>query len=117
MPDPKLVAVMEEIKQVLAKHDLAGLVMISSPSSIEYLHHFPSWVCITINDEGFVRFKSKAVDYPDEATQKKVLQDSVGTIAGFMDTARVQADMLEKLLQQVGKSIKFDHITRRDTPG
>ncbi len=46
MPDPKLLAAMEEIKVVLHKHDIAAVVILSSQTHVEYLHEIsPSWSC------------------------------------------------------------------------
>lgn len=60
---PKLKKAMEEIKSILAKHDIGGVVILHTPNHSEYLCKLnPSYSCIVQTGDQ-IRFRSKLADY------------------------------------------------------
>ena len=62
---PKLRKAMEEIKDVLKKHDIAGFIAIHTPGHVEYSHNLmPSYsACNIDNTTGIVVIKGKLEHY------------------------------------------------------
>ncbi|MFA6058943.1 MAG: hypothetical protein WC756_12145 [Taibaiella sp.] len=59
---PKLKAAMEEIKQILKKHDIAGAIVIHTPGHTEYhLRIDPTYSCARIDGES-IRVKASLKD-------------------------------------------------------
>lgn len=117
MPDPKLKGAMQEIEEILKSHDVAGMVLISSPTSIEFLNFFPTWTCLTFNPQTKeLRLKCKRSDYPNEDSHKRILTDSIGTLMGFIDASRERADAMEQLVIRISQDVRIEHFTRLDPP-
>jgi len=116
MPDPKLKLVAAEIQAVLEKHDVAGWVALSSKTHSEYVYVLsPTWSAITVQQvqEGAaLRLKSLAKDYPDKATQKKHLEDTIGSVLGLMNLAERAHRDLMKLAKMAGEKMDITHIDR-----
>lgn len=66
---PKLKKVMEEIKEILLKHDIAATVALHTPGYAEYLNHItPSYSCATIDElNGKFALKAKKEHFLNEA--------------------------------------------------
>ena len=114
MPDPKLQAIMEEIKPILRKHNVAGLVILASPTHMEHLLELdPPWTCFQYDpDKGFLRVRCKAADYPSRDAQRTVLEASVGTLVGFHDVITKVSSNLDQVLLKIHQSgVLFDHRT------
>lgn len=111
MPDPLIKPVLEEIKAVLARHDMAGLVFVSSRTHIEDLYRLdPSWGCIRNEGKGAIRLKAKIGD----PLQAEALRLSVGTIAGFADAVRVALANLDQVVVDLGKFMELRHRTTEE---
>jgi hypothetical protein len=84
---PKLKTAMQEIKDILSKHDIAGVVVIHTPGHTEYLNKLnPTYSCVKVNGDE-LRFKSKLADYNgDKAAWKKKTTDSVDMMHGISTT-------------------------------
>lgn len=90
---PKLKTAMNEIKQVLKKHDIAGFVMIHSPDGFtEYLNHInPSYSCAFLeNDQLRVRLKTSEVG---RVKAQKLASDTFNMATHFADTIESHAVM------------------------
>lgn len=117
MPDPKLQTAMEEIKTILKKYDIAANVLLASPTHMEFLREFKtSWSMIYVKPGG-IRIRCTRKDFPDAATFKRATEITIGTIAGFADACRNEADQMIRILQAIGKSgVEFDHRTIEEKP-
>lgn len=64
---PKLKKAMEEIKTILKRHDIAGMVVLHTPGHSEYLNHIsPTYSCA--KQEGdMIRFRAKKEDFHNNA--------------------------------------------------
>jgi hypothetical protein len=59
---PKLKKVMEEIKDLLKKNDIAAVVVLHTPGFSEYLLHCgTTYSCCTVNEEG-IRVRAKLIE-------------------------------------------------------
>ncbi len=119
MPDPKLIAVRQEIADVLRKHDVGGIVILNSSSHMEYLVQLDTtWTAIRTEtrDDGAegVRFRLTKADVPDEVQRKQLAKDTIGAIAGTLDVMKYLLEKLDDLLAHAAQSIKFAHISRRE---
>lgn len=71
----KLKVAAEEIKDLLRKHDIAGIVSLHAPGHAEYIVHLnPSYSCAYIYNDNEVRFYAKRADFKntEEHQQKKM---------------------------------------------
>lgn len=120
MPDPLLKTAAAEIEAVLVKHDIAGVVLLSSKTHTEYILHVdPSWSCCFVEntDKGrLLRVRSKRADYPSKEAQNAAINDSVSLIMGLYDTARNTTELLGNVAGQIAKHVEFTHFTRDDNP-
>lgn len=118
MSDPRLKTAMEQIKAVLREHDIAGIVVLNSETSTEYLVHLEtSWTAIRIEDgeRGVgIQFRCTKADIPDDARRKELCRATIGTLAGSIDTMNHIQEGLNYLLAEAGKKIEFSHISRRE---
>ena len=70
----KLKVVAEEIKEILRKHDVAGVVSLHAPGHGEHFIHInPSYSCAYMYNDNEIRFYSKKADYksPEEQLKKQ----------------------------------------------
>lgn len=117
MPDPKVQAAINEIEQVLRRHDLAGVAIVSSPSHTHYLHHIEAtWSCCRMESPHGLRFRCKRADYPTEAEWKETMRISCGLVAGFEHALESSAQQLRRLLLALGKKVGIDHIDVDEGP-
>lgn len=117
--DPKLKAAMEDIKEVLTKHDIAGMVIIQSPTHAEWLNHIsPSWSCAQLEateDGGLlIRVRALAKDYPTPEAHQETVASTAGMIISFSECARKLADNMDKVADMVGKQVGIEHIGKFD---
>lgn len=100
---------MKEIEAVLAKHDLAGIVLIGSQTHSQFSYNLqPSWSCIKTTPDGNIRLLAKAKNPKDV----EALRLTVGTLASFADIFRQGAGQLDGLLGAIGEKAEFKHISR-----
>lgn len=119
MPDPKLQAAAEEIKDIMKKHDIGGLIVLASPTHLEFLHKFdPSWSCASYEViEGLegIRIRCKREDFPSVEAQKKSLEDTVGMMMGIGDHCRNVVEAADKMALFIGNQMGgLSHWSRRD---
>lgn len=118
MPDPKLKTAVAEIEAILAKHDVAGVVLLSSTTHLEYLLELsPSWSCCRWEQhpEGKVlRIKALRADYPSKEAHDLVLKDTVGLIMGFLDGTRGLTANLESVAAKLAEKMDFQHYTQEE---
>lgn len=81
---PKLKKAMEEIKDVLKKHDIAAFVVLHEPSFSEYLNHInPSYSCAFMQDGQF-RVKLKTAELPGGKEQASKLAEGTYNMVNSM---------------------------------
>lgn len=85
---PKLKTAMEEIKAILAKHDIGAMVILHTPGHSEFLNKLnPSYSCI-IQTGDQIRFRSKLADYDgDKQAWEKKTTDSLNLLQCITETA------------------------------
>jgi hypothetical protein len=114
MPDSKLVAAMSEIEAVLNKHDIGAVVLLASPTHIQHLLKVNcSWSCAKLEDDAEGRrlsVYSHHSQFPDKATQKKCVEDTIGMFAGFQTVLGRELENLQRLLAVLGQHVQINHI-------
>jgi len=118
MPDVKLKAAMEEIKTVLKNYDICAIVLLSNQNGMEFLHELTAtWTCARIQEipgGHEIRIKAKREDFPTEEAHYKVLNDTVGTVFGFVDALQYSQEQMMGLAKMLGKHFEITHVTRGD---
>jgi len=111
MSDPNLSLAVGEIKAILGRYDIAGIVAISSKDGTEFLQELsPSWSCSKIiGDE--LRFKAKREDYPSMEAQKEAVTSTTGMIMGFLNVADRLKEDLERVVEMLGKHFDICHVS------
>lgn len=103
---PKLKKAMEEIRQILVKHDIAAFVALHTPGNSEYLNHVnPSYSCAK-HEGDTIRIKAKASDYNGDTDKRnKFISDTANMFHCLSEVVAQNALSLTQL------SIKLDEIT------
>lgn len=83
-----------EIKAILERHDLAGLVIVSSLNDVAFLNKIdPTWSCAWMEESGpdgqvTVRIRSQIKEYGgDKERQKIEVEGTTGMFISFMNWA------------------------------
>lgn len=111
--DPKLQEAMAEIKAIMVKHNIAGRVILSSESHIEFMDHLQlDWTCIVDERDTAgkligVRIRSKLEEYPSKEAQKEIMENTIGLLVGTMETTRQRDEAYQYLLERLSKTIGF----------
>ena len=118
MPDPKLKTAATEIEAILTKHDIAGIVILSSTTHTEYLMELsPTWSCCTWENrpEGkLLRLRANRADYPTKEAHNLAIENSVGLVMGFIDTTKAVTGFLNEVAGMIAEKIEFNHWTKRE---
>lgn len=98
---------MEEIKDILSREDIAGVVILHEPGAVEYLVKIdPTYSCAKLKD-GKLLMKTKADEFGgDKSKRNKVIADTanmlhmtagaIGPIAiGLLDSSKFIDNMVE----------------------
>lgn len=81
---PKLKMAAKEIKDILEKYDIAGVVQMFTPGFNEYTMNIsPSFSCVHINEVGQMKITPpiEDIDHPEKAKQK--ITDTVNMLANM----------------------------------
>lgn len=106
---PKLKKAAEEIKEILAKYDIAAEVSLHTPGFSEYILKLnPSYSCVSLSNGG-VRFKAKKEDYPDEKQRIKVMTDSTNMLHLLSNTVGTNAVNLIAISDAIDELLNADH--------
>lgn len=120
MPDPKLKTVAAEIKAVLNKHDVAGIVLLTSKTHSEFMYELmPSWsCCIEEQREGgrVVRFRALRKDYPSKEAQQTAISDSVGMVMGLLHLSEGSAAAMGQIALSLGKVMNISAASTDESP-
>lgn len=109
---PKLKQAAEEIKAILAKYDIGGIVLLHTPGFAEFVKHVnPSYSCCTLAPDGELRIKAKLADFNgDKAAWKKTVEDSLGMIHAFTSMGGFIMLPLMELEERVSKIVDAEHF-------
>lgn len=110
----KLKKAMEEIKAIIEKYDVAGVVNLHAPGHGEFYQNLtPSYsVLLPQKDEQGVligyRFRSRSEDYEgDKKKQRQGKEDTINMLQIFQDTFAFQFKRIDQVLQMLSKHIDF----------
>lgn len=113
MPDPKLRAAQEEIKAILRKYDITGVIVVSSKTHTDFQVEIEAtWNAIRVVDgpQGMgIRFRCNAESHPDLKARGEAARLSLSTLLGTVDAMNAVMEGLNTLLIKVGERIPFDH--------
>lgn len=115
---PKLKKAMSEIKAILQKHDVAGVVVIHAPGYGEELIYLtPSYSCATLHANGELRFKAKAADFGGD-TQKRnqKIKDTANMMAILSERVGINALNLINASEMLDGAAGADHDKGTFTP-
>lgn len=117
--DPKLKLAAEEIKAVLRKYDIAGMINLQSPPHGEFVRELtPSWSCLTVHTEPDgrtgVRFKANIKSGPRTESLRAEL--TAGMICSFRNCAKRDAYHMGNLEAMIKEHLDFDHIESKIRP-
>ena len=111
MADPKLKEAMAEIFGILKKHDIAGHIILSSETHSEFRVRIdPSWSCAFFESEGGIRFRAKEAELGSKEAVHKTKEATLGMFCHFRDTMGSSFMVTQKLLDNVGKEVPFEHV-------
>jgi len=115
---PKLKIAMDEIKTILKKHDIAGLIILHTVQGqpivkngattvdgfAEFLYHInTSYSAATIENDRF-KVKGKSIHYPSKAVRDEKVAGAVNMLEHFKLWTKnfaEQSSMLDKLLSDI----------------
>ena len=95
---PKLKKAMEEIKEILHKHDIAGVVAIHTEGHAEYLNHItPSYSCANIDElNGKFELRAKKAHFSNDAERLNKLRATANMLSLLSDvTARNAMSLMQ----------------------
>lgn len=103
----------EEIKAVLARHDLAGMIVVQDAGESAFLLKIdPSWSCAKWEQtpEGVgIRIKAKRSDYPSKEEQDKAVGATAGMILSFINQCDRNSEELGRLVEMLSRYIDIKH--------
>lgn len=117
---PKLKVAMNEIKEILDKHDVAGLVILHTPGHGEHFAKInPSYSCAFIDQtpqaEG-VRVRAKLSDFNgDSAKRHKVVTDTVNMFQILTDLTALRASQLIDIMEMLKRNLEISKTGGKGT--
>ena len=119
MPDQKLQEACDEISAILKKHDVAGCVILASPSHMHFRYEItPSWSCAKLQDDNkAIRFMSKRENYSSAQEQKHAQEATIGMFTGFLQIGEKMVDDLGRLLAELSKMVNATTVMFEEKDG
>lgn len=109
MADPKLKEAMAEIMGILEKHDIAGQVVLASPTHAEFRTRFnPTWSCAVVTEEG-LRMRAIAEELGSKEAVNQTLEATVHMFSSFRDISMQHFVAYEKLLHTLSEHIPIEY--------
>lgn len=103
---------MEEIKAVLRKHDVAGLVVLHKPGFGEYYFRLdPTYSCARHDEKsGTIRVRAKAAELPGGAAERQQkLADTANMLKVLCEVGMDTIGMLLQVSEMVDKATDAEH--------
>jgi len=114
----KLKVAIEEIKDILRKHDIAGAVQLHAPGCGEYMIHLnPSYSCAYIYDDEKVHFYSKAKDFKNKDEQFQKQADTSNMLKILTDVTVMNFGHLDYLSKFLDEKLEAVHTDPIHKPG
>jgi hypothetical protein len=116
----EIAPVLAELSAVLKKHDMAGLLIVSNQTHVDWrIEVEASWSCARIEKDADgregLRIRSKLEEYPSREAQKKTLESTVGTLVSMTDVLWMAGENIERMLKIVAQHVQFfGKSTRED---
>lgn len=105
--DPKLREAMDEIKEILKKHDIGGFITLNSRSHGEFAMavDLPTWSVVRYLRDGEAMHmklytKSRHAD----------TEDTVAMIASIRDLCALGFDQSQKMMDKIEEQVKVTHL-------
>ena len=113
---PKLKVAMREIKAIMNKYDIGGLVVLHTPGNGEFLMKLdPSYSCAKI-EQGMVRIRAKADEYPGGAKERnKRLADTANMLRTLSDVGYNTVNNLMNVANHLDLITEAEHNKGRYT--
>lgn len=106
---PKLKKAAEEIKEILKKHDIAGMCVLHTPGFAEYINDIsPSYSCAKREGDG-IRIKASKDFYGSSAVRDKALSDTSNMLHTLSDVGGKQVLLLMSVSDQLDKLVNAEH--------
>lgn len=106
----KLKVAAEEIKDILRKHDLAGVVSLHTPGHGEYFVHLnPTYSCAYMYNDNEVRFHSKRVNHSSDEEQLQKQTDTSNMLKILTDITAFNFRNIHHLSQNFDKLTNAIH--------
>lgn len=114
MPDDRTVPekAIDEIKEVLERHDCAGLVVVASKDQVAFVRKIdPTWSCAWMepvpgdtDGKVTVRIRSKLEEYGgDKERQKAEIEATTGMFIAFMGWAEGTREQMLQITTMLGR--------------
>jgi hypothetical protein len=112
--DPNLRAAVEEIRAVLIKRNIAGHVMLASPTHTEFakLYDTPAWSCISFEKtaDGYVlRIKAKVASCKSDFEK---MESTVHMLCSFRDIITNEFNSIDAILSGLRKHMTILHLNK-----
>lgn len=117
LEEPKeLIAATEEIKLILQKYNIAGLIMLYHDHYVRILNEVTppksllQWEC---DKDGYpigIRLKATKEQFDgNEKLHKELLEYTIGLIRNFADRSFINAQVMLELYEKIAKEIDITH--------
>lgn len=113
MTDKRYRECMAEIVGVLKKYDMAGMVTIVDKGRAMFRYQFPTWSCISIENDQ-LRVRSKREDYPSLEAQKEAVTLSVHILLQMRDIAAQSFGLMERIRDKLEEKFEIEHKSYKD---
>lgn len=108
---PKLKKAMEEIKEILRKHDIAASIVLHTPGHGEFLNHItPTYSCGSIDEvNGKFELKGRKIHFKNEAERLNKLRDTANMLSIMADLTGRNALNLMQASDFTDKNLNSEH--------
>ncbi len=108
---PKLKKAAEEIKEILRKYDIAGVVALHTPGYGEYVNHItPSYSCAKIDNlKGVFELRGKKIHFSNEAERINKLNSTCNMLRLLSEITGNQALQLLEASEHTDKLLNAEH--------
>lgn len=109
---PKLKKAMEDIKSILKKYDIAGMVILHTPGNSEYFIELnPSYSCAKSNGDS-VRIKAKLQEdfHGDKQAREKNVADTTNMFSLLSEVGMRISLSLSDVSERLDKIVNAEHF-------
>ncbi len=105
---PKLKKAAEEIKEILSRYDIAGLITLHTPGHAEFINEVsPSYSCLTITED-MARVKTKRADFATKQEWEQKINDTVNMVGLFRDMSARHFSMHDEIFSMLEKVVEIE---------